>query len=425
MSRDADLSTYTCQRCNITVPQKDRDHHEMYCGYVPKLEEMIDMIPCEYCEMLVKFDKYTDHIERCGRPQRVFFARQQGGTGSGSLITRILSTPRLINDLNTIMQHRVTTTQSQSPTHHPSVRSSVTPMDIDDDDDMEGEAEIDDPLVYQGSSVIPSPPLSPPPPSPPLSSTLSTPPPPLIESPPESPQTTTPVTPDNIISEELLSTIPLLQMPDNVTILSTPHSPFRTEPIRTRTTSSTSSSSSSPPSTFLPPPPLPFRTVTHFVEDTLNTIISEVTQTNLNPNTYENLSNLENVEVGVDDIESVAPITTSKHGSRCPICMNDFHIVRRTLCGHRFCRPCLERWLDASRRCPICMVFLDEKTIPLPTYNDLTESSESIDHTESSHLFSSTETNTSASVNTSANANICHYDPNTIVVFHPMDEDTE
>ena len=41
----------------------------------------------------------------------------------------------------------------------------------------------------------------------------------------------------------------------------------------------------------------------------------------------------------------------------CPICFKDatiIHYVRTTPCGHRFCEPCISRWLQKHDTCPLC-----------------------------------------------------------------------
>lgn len=43
--------------------------------------------------------------------------------------------------------------------------------------------------------------------------------------------------------------------------------------------------------------------------------------------------------------------------SSCPICLEDFTPEMRTrllLCGHKYCEPCLKRWLETNSTCPIC-----------------------------------------------------------------------
>jgi hypothetical protein len=60
------------------------------------------------------------------------------------------------------------------------------------------------------------------------------------------------------------------------------------------------------------------------------------------------------VLVGVPDVDAV----TTRCGtvdSGCPVCMEgDIPRGRRTLCGHVFCAPCIERWLRDHKRCPVC-----------------------------------------------------------------------
>jgi hypothetical protein len=71
-----------------------------------------------------------------------------------------------------------------------------------------------------------------------------------------------------------------------------------------------------------------------------------------------------NVEVGVDDIDQVAPVLLASeyHALQsemsCPICqeaMQGCVIIRRTLCNHYFCDACISTWFATHKKCPICM----------------------------------------------------------------------
>lgn len=77
------------------------------------------------------------------------------------------------------------------------------------------------------------------------------------------------------------------------------------------------------------------------------------------------------VEVGVQDINRVTTRCAGIPSDICPICHDDLAGVgneapdglppcRRTLCGHTFCGPCIERWLSTSKRCPVCMSDVED-----------------------------------------------------------------
>ena len=52
------MDTYICSRCKKEMKECDKNNHELYCAYLPKKEEMQDLIPCEYCNCLIHFDQY-------------------------------------------------------------------------------------------------------------------------------------------------------------------------------------------------------------------------------------------------------------------------------------------------------------------------------------------------------------------------------
>lgn len=77
---------------------------------------------------------------------------------------------------------------------------------------------------------------------------------------------------------------------------------------------------------------------------------------------YQNLTNLinqvGNVNVGIDDINKVTTIEVNTID--CPICGDQFDIVRRTACNHDFCFSCLNEWIKENNTCPICSTELKE-----------------------------------------------------------------
>jgi hypothetical protein len=71
------------------------------------------------------------------------------------------------------------------------------------------------------------------------------------------------------------------------------------------------------------------------------------------------------VQFAANDIERAAPLVPgdAEAGCReamgvCPVCLEsapDLPRLRRASgCGHAFCAPCIERWLDANISCPVC-----------------------------------------------------------------------
>jgi len=78
--------------------------------------------------------------------------------------------------------------------------------------------------------------------------------------------------------------------------------------------------------------------------------------------TYEELSNLQSVEVGVSQeiLESLKSFEYKDQDlseTNCPICIDVFSEgdeLRKLECGHVYHRPCIDTWLYKSKKCPMC-----------------------------------------------------------------------
>lgn len=71
------------------------------------------------------------------------------------------------------------------------------------------------------------------------------------------------------------------------------------------------------------------------------------------------------VEVGVADVSEVITDVTADEAMEsdeaCPICYESV-ACKTTACGHYFCKPCITKWLATSKKCPVCMQELSERS---------------------------------------------------------------
>lgn len=75
-----------------------------------------------------------------------------------------------------------------------------------------------------------------------------------------------------------------------------------------------------------------------------------------------------NVEVGVDDFDTVASKVQNVTSVFCPICQDTCNdpVFRRTVCGHDFCETCLTTWFKSNKKCPVCMIDVTETNKEAP-----------------------------------------------------------
>lgn len=80
------------------------------------------------------------------------------------------------------------------------------------------------------------------------------------------------------------------------------------------------------------------------------------------------------VEVGVTDINRVILNVTEEERNQlkesvCAICQESFDSISeeidisKTTCNHIYCQPCISRWLAINKKCPVCMIDLEELKI--------------------------------------------------------------
>ena len=118
----------------------------------------------------------------------------------------------------------------------------------------------------------------------------------------------------------------------------------------------------------IPQPPinpnieLNFNDLLENITNILNSNLGEIDNLDIieNPNldNYEYLLNLENIRIGIDDINSIS--TDLTESLKCPICFKEKDNNRKTFCNHIFCNDCLSEWIKNNKKCPICMINLDE-----------------------------------------------------------------
>ena len=76
-----------------------------------------------------------------------------------------------------------------------------------------------------------------------------------------------------------------------------------------------------------------------------------------NSNSSKSNSNLENSNLGA----------SSSSANQCCICLDDAKQAVVTLCGHLFCKPCINQWIDLKplnqQTCPVCNKGINKQKI--------------------------------------------------------------
>tara|TARA_B110001469_G_scaffold125904_1_gene142261 strand:+ start:1127 stop:1972 length:846 start_codon:yes stop_codon:yes gene_type:complete len=96
------------------------------------------------------------------------------------------------------------------------------------------------------------------------------------------------------------------------------------------------------------------------IDSFINNIVTTSFQfdnNNDNMMSYEELTNLDDVEIGITDIDKVSKLQFLE--CECPICCQTCLLSRKTKCGHIYCDSCLTKWLKTNKKCPTCMIDLE------------------------------------------------------------------
>ena len=76
------MENYTCRNCGNEVPKCNRNIHSLTCRNTISNDDFKDLIPCEYCNHLVEFSEYSNHIQNCEYPRFNFSFFPGGGTAN-------------------------------------------------------------------------------------------------------------------------------------------------------------------------------------------------------------------------------------------------------------------------------------------------------------------------------------------------------
>ena len=98
------------------------------------------------------------------------------------------------------------------------------------------------------------------------------------------------------------------------------------------------------------------------INDSTRNIFHSIINQSLNninstPTTYEEYSNLQDVEVGVSKIENICQDFVLQSNFECVVCREDFKegdTIKKTNCGHLFCTSCIKTWFASNKKCPVC-----------------------------------------------------------------------
>lgn len=72
---------------------------------------------------------------------------------------------------------------------------------------------------------------------------------------------------------------------------------------------------------------------------------------------YDFFTNLEDIKIGLSDVNKYSVCVELDRCGECVICKDDISnktVVRKMECSHWYCCECSERWFKENKKCPVC-----------------------------------------------------------------------
>ena len=297
VEEDTSVDTTKCNKCGIEIPKNQINEHDMRCSYAFNIADFENLIPCELCQELISFEDYESHTRNCSNSYR-----------------------RLGNNLN--IYNSFGATAGTADANIEDVQSQLN----------------NDPVVRALFNFMVGQPLP-------------------TSHPPEDLNDSIDSDTANVPSNPLIGL--LNNLSDGATTDATDGGGGATAGATGGATAGAGIHPINPFLEFLqslPNPPNDIPNIESFLNNIVVTPLPFDTNTNEQMN-YEDLANLDDVEVGISNIDLVSELQFSE--CDCPICCQPCLLTRKTKCGHIYCDTCLTEWLKTNKKCPTCMIELE------------------------------------------------------------------
>ena len=298
-----------CNICNNIVD--NLQEHILICENNLISKEYENLIPCEICNTLVKFDDYQEHINNCNNPLQSLNFSMNNTNNTDNIVNLLYNFINLTNEYNNLNQQG---SQEESPISSLNQEESPTPTLIDDDDDDDDSI----PALIQEESPTPA----------------------LIQE--ESP-TPTLIDDDDDDDDESMPDLIHYEEPN-----------LYNENINNLLNNLNF--------TFIPENNIVINTLNNLEQN--NNYLNNLVNINNQENNYEELTNISetigNYNISIKNKEIFFERKKDKIID-CPICVSKCNNYVTTICGHDFCEECIIEWLNSNNNCPLCNYEFIEK----------------------------------------------------------------
>ena len=290
-----------CDKCGIMLSPEELNDHDIVCSYAFNQDDYKNLIPCEICSELINFEDYENHARHCVNPLNSSLNLIDSEVNELHTISNQINNDPIARAMFNILigtpplvNNQVNDTLYNTETLEVEHESDETlEVEHESDETLEVEHESDETLEINE-----------------LNQNIS-----------------------NNMNDNIFFSLVNNNIQDNNPL----HNLFNSENIQ---------SIIGEQMEWLHP----------LLENSNLSNVQQNFNSISNTDNYEELINLNDVEIGVDNIEDISEMEFNE--INCSICCQQSLISRKLKCGHEFCDSCITEWLQTSKKCPICMIDL-------------------------------------------------------------------
>lgn len=300
-----------CDKCGIMLSPEELNEHDIICSYAFNQDDYKNLIPCEICSELISFEEYENHVQHCVNPLNSSLNLIDSEANEINTISNQINNDPIARAMFNVLIGTAPLVNNQI-----NISNNGNNELLENSDELEVSQDniLDSGVQQQNTSNTDSEQED------------------VLDNDSEQNESNQNISDNNQNNNNLFSLLNNNSNADNSLI-----NLFNNENIQSIIGEQ-------------------MEWITPFLENVNLNNIQITSNSIFNTDNYEDLINLNDVEVGVDNIENISEMEFNE--IKCSICCQQSLISRKLKCSHEFCDSCITEWLKTSKKCPICMIDL-------------------------------------------------------------------